>query len=248
QEIKISAHQVRYRRERWKTVDGEEILGELPEEVKGYHFGPSLRQFVLYQYFHNHVTQPLLLNQLRELGISISTGQLSNLLVQNKDTWKVEKEHLLKEGLKHCQYIQVDDTGARHQGRNIFCTQIGNNQFTYFKTTDTKSKHNFLSILQGSNQGYRFNGYAVDYLSTKAQFSNFDLMRVKISQTLGDLVDYNDANELLNYIRCENYLKASTKHLMEAAMIGYLKQEVMADNLIILSDEAKQFNIEQNAA
>ncbi|MEW4368097.1 hypothetical protein ABVT42_21740, partial [Aliikangiella sp. GXAS 306] len=63
QEIKISAHQVRYRRERWKTVDGEEILGELPEEVKGYHFGPSLRQFVLYQYFHNHVTQPLLLNQ-----------------------------------------------------------------------------------------------------------------------------------------------------------------------------------------
>ena len=28
----------------------------------------------------------------------------------------------------------MDDTGARHRGRNGFCTQIGNDAFTYFAT------------------------------------------------------------------------------------------------------------------
>ena len=29
-------------------------------------------------------------------------------------------------------YVQVDDTGARHQGHNGFCTHIGNALFAYF--------------------------------------------------------------------------------------------------------------------
>ncbi|MDQ7050155.1 MAG: hypothetical protein Q9M92_11730 [Enterobacterales bacterium] len=84
QEIKMSVHHICYRRERWKLPNGETLLGALPEEIKSNHFGPQLRQFILYQYFHNHVTQPLLLNQLRELGFSISSGQLSNLLTKKK--------------------------------------------------------------------------------------------------------------------------------------------------------------------
>ena len=84
QEINIQVDNICYQRERWQLANGETCLGELPESVKGHHFGENLRAFILYQYFHNHVTQPLLLNQLRELGISISAGQLSNLLTKKQ--------------------------------------------------------------------------------------------------------------------------------------------------------------------
>ena len=40
--------------------------------------------------------------------------------------------------------IHVDDTGARHNGRNGVCTHIGNEWFAYFESTESKSRINFL--------------------------------------------------------------------------------------------------------
>jgi hypothetical protein len=70
QEIYIQVKNICYRRERWELPDGNTYLSDLPEAIKTNHFGPQLSQFILYQYFHNHVTQQLLLNQLRELETS----------------------------------------------------------------------------------------------------------------------------------------------------------------------------------
>jgi transposase IS66 family protein len=246
QEIDIKTHYLCYRRERWKTPNGNEILGELPDSIEGCHFGPTLRQFILYQYFHNVVTQPLLLNQLRDMGISISSGQLSNLLTKKNTDFLDEKNALLKKGLSHSDYIQVDDTGARHRGKNGFCTQIGNQNFTFFKSSNNKSKHNFLSILQGNNIGYRLNQTAHDYLKRLKGFSNWDLFSVEY-HSQGEVI-FTSENEWLTYLHCQPYSKGSYKALTEAAMIGYLSQDIFRDNLIILSDEAKQFDINNNAA
>jgi len=41
-------------------------------------------------------------------------------------------------------WITVDDTGARHKATNGFCTQIGNAHFTWFGTTVSNSRLNFL--------------------------------------------------------------------------------------------------------
>jgi len=246
QEIEIKTHHICYRRERWKTPGGEEVLGALPISIEGYHFGPKLRQFILYQYFHNAVTQPLLLNQLREMGISISSGQLSNLLTKKNEAFLEEKNALLTVGLSHSDYIQVDDTGARHRGKNGFCTQIGNQQFVFFKCSDNKSKNNFLSILQGEKSGYRLNQVAYDYLKRLKGFSNWDLFSVDYHRK--DEVYFTNKNEWLTYLQCSSYSKGSYKTLTEAAMIGYLSQDIFRENLLILSDEAKQFYINNNAA
>jgi len=207
QEIEITQQTICYKRERWKTSCGEEILGELPDYLKGNHFGPKLRQFVLYQYFHNHVTQPLLLNQLRELGISISSGQLSNLLTKKNELFTDEKESLLQAGLKTSHYIQVDDTGARHQGKNGYCTQFGNEKFAYFKTTETKSKNSFLTILQGTQPGFRLNQAAYDYLKQIKSFSNWSLSLVEFGLT--EEIVYHSKNEWLNYLQCQPYTEGS---------------------------------------
>ena len=49
QELVLSVHAIRYRRERWLTPDGQAIVAPLPEGTQG-HFGPHLRRFVLMHY------------------------------------------------------------------------------------------------------------------------------------------------------------------------------------------------------
>jgi hypothetical protein len=85
-----------YRRERWMTADGHSLVAPLPAEVvPGSHFGPDLICFILHQYHHQHVTQPLLWEQLRQPGIDISVGELSRILTEGKAAFHREKDELL---------------------------------------------------------------------------------------------------------------------------------------------------------
>jgi hypothetical protein len=63
--LAIRPQNTRYRLERWQTPAGDYIVGQLFEAVRGYHFGPTLKSFILYQYYQAHVTRDLLLAQLR---------------------------------------------------------------------------------------------------------------------------------------------------------------------------------------
>src|ERR1035437_8963355 len=74
QDLQIEAHNVCYRRLRYQLPDGTNQTAPLPTHVEG-HFGAGLRSYVLYQHHQNGVTQPLIHEELLDLGIDISTGQ-----------------------------------------------------------------------------------------------------------------------------------------------------------------------------
>ena len=91
QDIIISPNVIRYRREHWETPDGQNLVAEFPaEDQPDTHFGPTLISFII----HQHVTQPLLWEQLDQLGIDISTGQLSRILTEGKNAFHQEKADL----------------------------------------------------------------------------------------------------------------------------------------------------------
>jgi hypothetical protein len=136
-----------YRRGRWKTPSGKFITAKLPKDVNG-HFGAGLKSFVLYQNYSCQVTQPLITEQLREIGVNISKGQINNILIHGTDNFHNEKEQILSTALPLSGHINVDDTGARHNGKNGYCTHIGNEYFAWFKSTDSKSRINFLKLLR----------------------------------------------------------------------------------------------------
>jgi hypothetical protein len=125
QDLKIHAHNTRYRRGRYRLPDGSFSTAALPEHVSG-HFGADLRSFVLHQHYHNHVTQPLLYEQLQELGVDISTGQINALLTVGHDAFHREKDSLLPAAREVAQYFHTDDTSARHQGQSGHTLHIGN--------------------------------------------------------------------------------------------------------------------------
>ena len=51
---------------------------------------------------------------------------------RNQETFQAEQQQVLRVGLETATYVHTDDTGARHQGHNGYCTVIGNAYFTYF--------------------------------------------------------------------------------------------------------------------
>jgi hypothetical protein len=239
QDIRIEGHNTRYRMERWETLDGKRLVGKLPPEVGEAHFGPTLRSFILYQYHHAHVTQPLILEQLREWGVDISAGQISAILTEDKEAFHAEKEALLRVGLQHSDYIHVDDTGARHQGKNGYCTHIGNELFAYFASTDSKSRINFLELLRAGCDEYTLNSDALAYMAAQNLAKGpLDLLAGHTRKTSSGMKGWLDTLQKLG-ISTPRHVRIAT----EGALLGTVLEHGVNPKLVIVSDDAGQFNV-----
>jgi hypothetical protein len=167
QDLVIRPHVVDFRCERWQTPDGNTMTAPLPAGIHG-HFGPQLHRFVLAQYHQGQVTVPRLVTLLQALGIVISKRQVVRLLIEGQDGFLGEARDVLRAGLSSAAWITVDDTGARHKAANGFCTQIGNAHFTWFGTTASKSRLNFLALLRAGHDDYVVNAEALAYMRERA--------------------------------------------------------------------------------
>lgn len=240
----VSSTGTSHLRERVLTPDGHSVLAPLPAEVvPGSHFGPKLLAYILHQYHHNHVTQPLLLEQLGDLGIDISSGQLSRMLTEDKEVFHQEKAELLPVALTVSPYIGTDDTGARHQGHNGFCTVIRNDLFSYFESTDSKSRLNFLQVLQGADRTYAINEMTLAYW--ERQELSVELVQ-KLSHGPREFATESAWQARLAElaVRSERHVRIAT----EGALLGGLVARGVSPNLGVLSDGAQQFFVLVHAA
>jgi len=239
QDIVIKPLNTRFRLKVYQTPDGGYVTGKLPAYFNGKHFGPTLIRFILYQYYHCHVTQPVLLEQLKEFGIDISAGQLNNLLIEEKDRFHQEKDRILSVGLQVSGYINVDDTGARHKGKNGYCTHIGNESFSWFESTGSKSRINFLKLLRAGHSDCAINMDAVCYM----QSNKLPQQALNTIESSLGMIFANDSqwNEFLteNGIVNDRHVQIAT----EGALIGSIIEHGISKQLVIVSDDAGQFNV-----
>jgi hypothetical protein len=229
----------RYRLKVYETPDGDYVAGKLPANLQDSHFGPALIRFVLYQYYHCHVTQPLLLEQLHETGVDISAGHLNRLLIEEKDRFHLEKDQILATGLEVSRYINVDDTGARHQGKNGYCTHIGNELFCIFESTQSKSRINFLRLLRAGHSDYCLNIDAITYMQVNKlpQFA-LEPIIANLDHIFADDRQWNDFLTQKGIVT-DRHVQIAT----EGALMGSVIEHGLCDNLAIISDDAGQFNI-----
>jgi len=239
QDIEIRSHNTVYRLERWVTPEGETVMGKLPAGVGVGHFGTTLVSYILYQHYHSLVTQPLLLEHLQDLKVDISSGQLSRIITEGKERFHAEKDEILRVGLEVSSYIHVDDTGARHDGKNGYCTHIGNELFAWFSSTDSKSRINFLELLRAGHGDYVVNEEALAYM--RAQ---------KLPQgPLGRLATRDErcleTRELWEAflaeldIRGKRHIRIAT----EGALLGSVLEHGLKPELVVISDDAGQFDL-----
>ena len=244
QELVIRAETTRYLRERIVTADGQSLLAPLPADVlPGQHFGPNLISHILHQYHNNHVTQPLLQDELGQLGITISAGQINRILTEDKEVFHQEKAELLPAGFAAADYIQVDDTGARHQGKNGYCTHIGNEFFAYFASTDSKSRLNFLEVLRGGHRDYVLNEVAVAY------WQKYELSAALIASLAEGPGHFADAAAWNAHLQTLGITGTRLVRITtEGALLGSLMAHGVSPELMVLSDGAGQFTILVHAA
>jgi hypothetical protein len=243
QDIKFEPFNTLYRMKVYMTPGGGFVCGKLPEHLEGKHFGPTLESYILNQYHHCHVTQPLLLEQLHEMGIDISSGTLSNIITESKDEFHAEKDAILAAGLKASNYIHVDDTGARHNGQNGYCTHIGNELFSFFESTKSKSRINFLKLLRAGHTAYAINPDAIAYMQ-----ANHLPQYILQSIMPASFVVFDGDHEWRAFLDRSGIVKQ--RHIQvatEGALIGSIIEHGLSDNLVIISDDAGQFNVLRHA-
>ena len=243
QEISISKRVILFQLACFMDANGKTIQAQLPQEYRTGHFGPQLIAFCLYQYHQCHVTQPLLLEAIREFGVDISAGQLNIILVENKEAYHAEKEDMLEPCLRGSGYFNTDDTGARHDGKNGYCTHIGGPLFSYFKSTESKSRINFLEVLRGKYTDYVVSDECLDYLFDHGASDN-----------LLNLLEEAPRKYFANFTKWIKHLgrlgivsEKEQRLATEGALIGSLFSHGFHDDLVIVSDDAPQFALSLNA-
>ncbi|GAB6059412.1 transposase [Desulfonatronum parangueonense] len=228
-----------YKLARYVTPSGDSIIGKIPDGIAQDHFGIDLIRFILYQRYQARVTQQLILEQLLEIGIDISAGQVNRILTEGHDAFHAEKQEILIAGLEVSDYINVDDTGARHQGRNGYCTHIGNDMFAYFESTDSKSRINFLTVLRGKYTDYMLIPEAILYMQAQK-------MPRTILQALTDIGKkcFSTKEEWEKFLVDSEIIKSRhVKIVTEGALLGSVLEHGINKELVIVSDDAGQFNI-----
>ncbi len=96
--------------------------------------------------------------------------------VTGTDAFHAEKDDCLQAGLTASSYITVDDSGARHQGKNGFVTHIGNDLFGWFQSTGSKSRINFLELLRAGKTDYDLSEAADDLTIVSDDAGQFDIL------------------------------------------------------------------------
>jgi hypothetical protein len=241
QELETRGHPTRYRCERWQTPDGGDVVGRLPEVLQGQHFGPRLRSSSLYQSSQPQVTQPLMVEYLRELGLDISVGQVNRLLTEDKEAVHAEKEAIVRTGLAIARSGGGEDTEARHRGRNGHCPYRGKEVFTWFASTESKSRRHFLALLRAGHSDSVLTDVARDSRAQQ-KLPTAQLRRLTAERPFAERGPW-EGDLQRRGIPSARPIQIAT----EGALLGRaLSHEVPAD-LVILSDEAGQFNILQHA-
>jgi Transposase IS66 family len=246
QDLVVQSDNTKYLRARYALPEGGSVLAPLPAgvlPVAGGHFGANLVVYILDQYHHAQVTEPLLLEQLWEYGIAISAGQLHALLTEHHEPLHQEKAEVLATGLAESSYVGTDDTGARHQGHNGYCTALGNELFAYFESSPSKSRLNFLQVLQGPQRLFAVNETARAYWQRQQLSAAVQTALLQGPQEWAGDDAWNAWLSALA-VRDERHVRIAT----EGALLGGLVARGVSPKLVVLSDGAPQFVVLVHAA
>src|SRR5271156_3834149 len=243
QDLVLSVHAIRYRRERWVTPDGQTIIASLPKGTDG-HFGPEVRRFILMLYHQGQTTLSRLVTLLHGFGLSISEREVQRCLTDQQDHFLDEARDVLRAGLQGSRWVSTDDTGARHQAKNGFCTQIGNENFTWFGTRSSKSRLNFLDLLRAGHTDYVLNAAAYDYMRERGWSAPLIARLAAQPETIFlDQAAWSAQLERLGFIALRRVAPDPVSIATEGAIWGSIYAHEFLRDTVLLSDDAGQFNI-----
>lgn len=152
QDILLQTDNVLFRKQKYYSPsEGKTYSSPLPSGYDG-EFGPGVKALVISLYYGGNMTQGKLLEFLGNMGISMSAGYLSNLLVKQRSNFASEFNELYVSGLASSPWHNFDQTSARVKGVNHTTNIICNPLYTVYSTTLRKDRLSVLGVLQNNQE------------------------------------------------------------------------------------------------
>ena len=130
QDIRITSDNVRFRKEKYYSArQRKSYVAELPEGYQG-QFGPGIQALILALYYGIGTSEPKILEFLENVGVQISAGEISNVVIKKQARFHAESEAVYLAGLTSSPWQQTDDTLTRVNGENQHCHVVCNPVYT----------------------------------------------------------------------------------------------------------------------
>ena len=165
QDVQFHAENVCFLKEKfYSAAERQTYLADLPAGYDGA-FGPGIRALVLVLAHACQMTEPKIAAFLRHLGVVISDGMISNLLLKRHEIFHREKDAVYEAGLHSGPWQHIDDTATRVDGVNQHCHVVDNPLHTTYLTTEAKDRLTIIDVLRnGQPRTFRLNAEAFGYL------------------------------------------------------------------------------------
>lgn len=242
QDIAFRPENIRFRKEKYYSPSQKRTyLAALPTGYTG-QFGPGVRAWVLTLYYADGMSEPKILDFLRTVGMSISAGQLSDMLIKDQGRFHAESAAVVKAGLASSPWQHLDSTGTRVNGKNEQCHILCNPLYTAYCTLPAKDRLSLLRVLQGgADPVFQVNALALELLPQLG-------VSEKWCRTLPTLLSHDQTyteNQLDDVLDAHlpKYGANLRKSVKEALAIATYRTQIAYPVVeLLLCDDAPQFN------
>ncbi|MCP9940748.1 transposase [Synechococcus sp. Cruz CV12-2-Slac-r] len=165
QDILLRTDNILFHKKKYYAAStGKTYLAKLPRGYEG-QFGPGIKALTLAFYYGIGTSEPKIQEFFENVGIQISAGEISNLLIKKQDSFHTEKDALYEAGLQSSPWQQTDDTLTRVDGQNQHCHVVCNPVYTSYHTRASKERLSVLDVLNnGRKRLFRLNEETILYL------------------------------------------------------------------------------------
>lgn len=239
QDIIIQTDNIEFKKEIYYSPSlNKTFMAPLPEGYQG-EFGPFIKALTIE--LHQNMSEPAIANFLNTHGAMISPATISRILTDKHEIFQQEKQDIVEAGLNSSIYQQMDDTGARVNGKNHYTHILCNAFYTAYFTREHKNRLTILEILTQGDLKFHFNA------------SSFSLMeQMGLSNKTLNLLQQHGSQEIMIREEADIFLmklfpnpekhKTARQLILDAGAITAYQQLPNAVK-ILLTDDAPQYNL-----
>jgi hypothetical protein len=242
QDLRMDTDNVLFRKRKYYSAsEGKTYLAELPPGYQG-EFGPSIKSLAIVMHFGMQTTEPKIREFFGHFGIQISSGQLSNILIKDNETFHAEKDAIYEAGLRSSPWQHIDETGARVKGQNQHCHIVCNPLYSAYFTTEKKDRLTVIDVLSNaSERRFLLNDEAFELLRSLSVSTRVigQLNRLPLEQEWGESEFTGLLNQHLPHLGPQQF----SRILDAAAIAAYHAQTGFPVVELLIGDDAPQFKL-----
>ena len=242
QDVIFRTDNILFHTEKWYSPSQHQsYLAPLPQGYTG-QFGPGIKSLALTLYFGGQMSEPKVAELLRSVGVQISDGHISNLLIKDQGAFHAEKDALYRAGLASSPWQHLDDTSTRVNGQNGYCHIVCNPLYTAYFTTEAKDRLTVLDVLTNHRpRRFLVNTEALNFLEACGLST---VRRQQLAQLPGDTL----LDDVVIHALLDTHLPGlgpqQRKWILDATAVAAYHAELESPVVrLLVCDDAPQFTL-----